>query len=104
MKKQTYLSIIIGFACAYALASAPVVKSPASGPDTNCQDLQGCGVYGTFVKTIDPQCCEDKPVSCTEYKVEEWKCAAGATRYRNFVYSRSLAGWNCDIAAGANCY
>ena len=104
MRKQLCLSVVVGLATAFAMASAPVVKSPATTADTNCQDLTGCSVYGTFVRTIDPQCCEETVPGCIEYKVEEWKCAAGATRYRNFVYARTLFGFNCDIAAGASCY
>ena len=60
------------------------------GSNGNCPSpLAGCNVYDVKVSAIDPFCCSETTTHCQNYKVEMWKCAAGATRYRYFLPSGS---------------
>lgn len=89
-----------------ALAFAPPTIPQPMEPNTytNCPSpLAGCNVYGEYQYKIDPFCCSEDATSCAEYSVEVWTCAAGATRYRNFVTSWGpTAGWTCG--SGPGCY
>lgn len=106
-KKHLILSIVGGLLAGYAMA-APYISAPiVTGHNyNNCQALLACSVYGTKIKTIDPECCSENSstTSCADYSVEEWQCAAGGTgRYRNYALSWGpYVGYNCD--SGAGCY
>ena len=105
------IAIIIGLVAggsaltdaANPLVVAVNIPEPVSGTSNNCPSpLAGCNVYSTYVSTIDPFCCSENVTTCTNYQVQTWTCAAGATRYRYFsADSPSLVGYNCG---SSGCY
>lgn len=89
-------SLRSGFAALFlaTMISSGLVASTSAAPACPTP-IPTCAVYGSYIRTINPYCCEEADGKCRDVSAQEWKCNAGGTKYKNIIYGSWQLGTTC---------